>query len=111
VFLCQSPSGLFLILNNLRASYPKITTSITISCDDNSASIGIGLCGNKPEPIYPKGGVVMTALSGFSGYMERYHRIIIAALFGVIVLFLFACTFHDVLPICHYLFGCDHLMH
>jgi hypothetical protein len=22
-----------------------------------------------------------------------------------------ACTFHDVIPICHYLFGCDHGMH
>lgn len=43
--------------------------------------------------------------------MENYHRPIIIGLVGVIALFLFACTFHDVLPICHYLFGCDHLMH
>jgi hypothetical protein len=27
------------------------------------------------------------------------------------VLFLFACTFHDVLPICHYIFNCDHMFH
>jgi hypothetical protein len=26
-------------------------------------------------------------------------------------LFLTACLFHDVIPICHYLFGCDHAMH
>lgn len=43
--------------------------------------------------------------------MEKYHRLIIFSLMGVIVLFLFACTFHDILPICHYLFGCDHMMH
>ena len=43
--------------------------------------------------------------------MEKNHRVIIFALAGVIVLFLVACTFHDVLPICHYLFGCDHMMH
>jgi hypothetical protein len=29
----------------------------------------------------------------------------------VIALFLLACTFNDVLPICHWLFKCDHLMH
>jgi len=43
--------------------------------------------------------------------VEKYHKLIILSLVGVIVLFLFACTFHDVLPICHYVFGCDHLMH
>jgi hypothetical protein len=29
----------------------------------------------------------------------------------VILFFLAACTFHDVIPVCHWLFGCDHLMH
>lgn len=43
--------------------------------------------------------------------MEKYHRLIIFSLLGMIALFLFACTFHDILPICHYLFGCDHMMH
>ena len=43
--------------------------------------------------------------------MEKYNKIIIFSLVGVIALFLLACTFHDVLPICHYLFGCDHMMH
>ncbi len=43
--------------------------------------------------------------------VERRHRPIILALVGVLLLFLFACTFHDVLPICHLIFGCDHLMH
>jgi hypothetical protein len=43
--------------------------------------------------------------------MEKYNKIIIFSLVGVIALFLFACTFHDVLPICHYIFGCDHMVH
>ncbi len=50
-------------------------------------------------------------MNTFALAVERYHRLIIVSLAAVIVLFLFACTFHDILPICHYLFGCDHLMH
>ncbi len=50
-------------------------------------------------------------MSTFALAVERNHRLIIVGLLGVIVLFLFSCTFHDVLPICHYVFGCDHLMH
>ncbi len=50
-------------------------------------------------------------MSAISGALERNHRIIIVALGGLILFFLFSCTFHDVLPICHWLFGCDHLMH
>jgi len=43
--------------------------------------------------------------------MEKYNKIIIFSLVGVIALFLFACTFNDVLPICHWIFGCDHMVH
>lgn len=43
--------------------------------------------------------------------VERRQRVIMVALTFVIVFFLAACTFHDVLPVCHYLFGCDHAMH
>ena len=50
-------------------------------------------------------------MSAIAVAVEKYHRLIIVSLVGVILLFLFACTFHDILPICHYLFGCDHLMH
>jgi len=42
--------------------------------------------------------------------MEKYNKIIIFSLVGVIALFLFACTFNDVLPICHWIFGCDHMV-
>ena len=43
--------------------------------------------------------------------MERHHRAIISTLAFVVVFFAAACTLHDVIPVCHYLFGCDHLMH
>jgi hypothetical protein len=39
---------------------------------------------------------------------EKHHQLIILLLLGVIVFFLLACTFNDVLPVCHWLFGCDH---
>jgi hypothetical protein len=43
--------------------------------------------------------------------IEKHHRTIIAALLAIILFFAVACTFHDTIPICHYLFGCDHAMH
>jgi len=43
--------------------------------------------------------------------IDDHHRIIIAGLAFIVVFFAAACTFHDVIPVCHYLFGCDHGMH
>jgi len=43
--------------------------------------------------------------------LERHHRPIIFTLAFVVVFFATACTFHDVIPICHYLFNCDHGLH
>jgi hypothetical protein len=50
-------------------------------------------------------------MATMSATLERHHRLIIVALAGIILLFLTACLFHDVIPICHFLFGCDHAMH
>ena len=50
-------------------------------------------------------------MAAISQTIERHHRPIIILLFGLIAVFLTACTFHDVLPICHYIFGCDHALH
>jgi len=47
----------------------------------------------------------------FSQSIEKHHRSIIVVLMVVILFFVTACTFHDVIPVCHYLFGCDHAMH
>jgi hypothetical protein len=50
-------------------------------------------------------------MTTFSATLEKHHQKIILGLTLVILFFVAACTFHDVLPICHYLFGCDHGMH
>ena len=46
-----------------------------------------------------------------STFLERHHRAIIFSLTFIVVFFAAACTFHDVIPICHYVFGCDHQLH
>jgi len=43
--------------------------------------------------------------------IEKHHRLIITALSLILLVMVAACTFHDVIPICHWLFGCDHPMH
>jgi len=50
-------------------------------------------------------------MANFNFWMEQHHRGIIFSLAFVVVFFAAACTFHDVIPICHYLFGCDHGLH
>lgn len=46
-----------------------------------------------------------------SASLEKYHRSIIFSLVIVVLFFSASCTFHDIIPICHYVFGCDHLLH
>jgi hypothetical protein len=46
-----------------------------------------------------------------NNWMEQFHKPIIFSLAFVVVFFAVSCTIHDTIPICHYLFGCDHLMH
>jgi hypothetical protein len=43
--------------------------------------------------------------------LERHHRQIIFSLGFIVIFFAAACTFHDVIPVCHYLFNCDHGLH
>jgi len=43
--------------------------------------------------------------------IEKHHRAIIFPLLFVIVFFAASCTLHDIIPICHYVFGCDHGLH
>lgn len=43
--------------------------------------------------------------------MAQHHRAIIYSLGFIVVFFTASCAFHDVVPICHYLFGCDHQLH
>ena len=50
-------------------------------------------------------------MATLSESVEKHHKAIILVLGFVIVFFAVSCTFHDVIPVCHYLFGCDHGMH
>ena len=43
--------------------------------------------------------------------IDNHHRAIIFSLIFVVVFFAASCTFHDTIPICHYVFGCDHGLH
>jgi len=43
--------------------------------------------------------------------IDNHYRGIIAGLVLAIVFFVTSCTFNDAIPICHYLFGCDHALH
>lgn len=46
-----------------------------------------------------------------TGTIDTHPRLIAGILGAVILFFLLACLLHDVIPVCHYLFGCDHRMH
>ena len=50
-------------------------------------------------------------MNTFNDLLEKNHRVIIFSLLFVVIFFAASCTFHDIIPICHYLFGCDHGMH
>jgi hypothetical protein len=50
-------------------------------------------------------------MATFMKGIDRHHRLIITVQAFLILFFVAACTFHDVVPVCHYLFGCDHAMH
>ena len=43
--------------------------------------------------------------------IARHHRAIILSLAFVVIFFAASCTFHGAIPICHYVFGCDHQLH
>lgn len=45
------------------------------------------------------------------GPIERYHNYIMATLALVIVAMVVSCIFDGAIPICHYIFGCDHGFH
>jgi hypothetical protein len=54
----------------------------------------------------------MTALTArVGGAIDRNPRLIVGVLGAVVLFFLLACILHDVIPVCHWIFGCDHRMH
>jgi Na+/H+ antiporter NhaD/arsenite permease-like protein len=54
------------------------------------------------------GGTAMTLLVST---IERNPKAVAAVLGAVIVFFLASCLLHDLIPICHWVFRCDHRMH
>ncbi len=50
-------------------------------------------------------------MTTFSQSVEDLHKVIIPMLLSLIAVFVIACSLNDILPICHYIFGCDHLFH
>jgi len=43
--------------------------------------------------------------------IDQHPRLISGVLLGVVLFFLAACLLNDVIPVCHWLFGCDHRFH
>ncbi len=50
-------------------------------------------------------------MASISKTIEKNHKLIISVLALVIVALAASCIFHDVITICHHIFGCDHNMH
>ncbi len=50
-------------------------------------------------------------MSAIAVAVEKHQKLIILLLTGVISFFTIACIFNDVIPIRHWLFNCDHLVH
>jgi hypothetical protein len=50
----------------------------------------------------------VAAMATFKRMIDEHNRLIIGIQTFLILFFVLACTFHDVVPVCHYLFGCDH---
>ncbi len=57
---------------------------------------------------FTQGDVTMTRILTT---IDEHPRLITAMLGAVILFFLLACLLNDVIPICHWLFGCDHRFH
>lgn len=54
----------------------------------------------------------MTALATrITSKVDTHPRLITGVLGGVVLFFLAACLLHDVIPVCHWIFKCDHRMH
>lgn len=54
----------------------------------------------------------MTPLAArLTNTIDTHPRLIAGVLGGLILFFLAAYLLHDAIPICHWLFKCDHRMH
>ena len=51
---------------------------------------------------------VTKAIDSVGRAVEERPKVVAGALMMVVIFFALACTFHDLIPVCHYLFRCDH---
>jgi hypothetical protein len=83
---------------------------LTLQCGHLPTDIPIPLIiGSVDSPPLKEGKEVHMATLTMA--VEEHPKFIIAVLGLVIVFFLAACLLHEVIPICHWVFGCDHGMH
>jgi len=50
-------------------------------------------------------------MATISESIERNHKAIISTLLFIMLFMAASCVIHDIIPICHKIFGCDHQMH
>jgi len=50
-------------------------------------------------------------MASISESIEKNHKTIISSLIFVVLFMAASCVFHDIIPICHKIFGCDHKVH
>ena len=50
-------------------------------------------------------------MATISESIERNHKTIISSLLFVVFFMATSCIIHDIIPICHKIFGCDHKVH
>ena len=58
-----------------------------------------------------KGNVMTAIATRVVGTVDDHPRLIAGVLAAAVLFFLAACLLHDLIPICHWLFRCDHRMH
>lgn len=52
--------------------------------------------------------VLYSTIDSVGRTIDERPRLVAGALFAIILFFALACVLNDVIPVCHYLFRCDH---
>jgi hypothetical protein len=52
--------------------------------------------------------VIANTIQTVGRTVEDRPKLVAGVLLGIIVFFALACALNDVIPVCHYLFRCDH---
>ena len=52
-----------------------------------------------------------TITTSITGTIDNHPRVVAGILGAMILFFLAACLAHDAIPVCHWIFRCDHRYH